>query len=97
MIAKTGKPKTGIQDTPEILHGYQYIKHLERAYGMPVTLMQDESLSAAERLALLRHWRDERTRMVFETGHDMDYGSDPVLRELRLCIWEIKHCIQFFN
>lgn len=79
------------------LSGYQYTKQLEQAFGMPVTLMQDEMLTPEERLTLLRNWRDERTRMLFETSHDMDYGNDTTLREIALCIRELKHTIQHFN
>ena len=89
--------KTAARQAPGTISGYQYTKHLESHFGMPVTLLQDETLSAEERLSLLRHWRDERTRMLFEMTHDMDYSSDPVLRELTLCIRELKHTIQYFN
>ncbi len=88
--------KKHTQTQPPPLTNYDYMHEMQRSFKMPLMLSYEESIPAEERIEMLRRWRDERTRFLFENCHDMDYVHDPQLLQLRKCIRDIKQNIELY-
>ena len=69
---------------------YRYMTLLQKTYKAPAFLLHDSNLPIVRRAYLLKQWRDERTRYLYETCHDWDYQKDRQMYQLLKCVNKIK-------
>ncbi len=56
----------------------------------PYSLLFNYSLSYEEKIALLKEWRDERTRFLMECCRDMDYLNDGTMQSILQALHAIR-------
>lgn len=61
---------------------YNILSMMEKAYDTPWHLVGDFAIPASKKTERLSCWYHDRTKFLFEYGHDLDFVSDKILHEL---------------
>lgn len=69
---------------------YKHMKYLYKIYKVPALLLRDRTLPLFRREILLKRWKDERSRYLFENCHDHDYDHDKQIELITKCLDKIK-------
>lgn len=62
---------------------FTYMISLKRIFFSPRNLLYFPSLPSARKRDLLRRWRDERMRYLFENARDYDFMIDQEIEDLQ--------------
>lgn len=72
---------------------FNYMLCLRRIFFSPRKLLYFPSLSSARKRDLLRKWRDERMRYLFENCRDHDFLADKEIEDLQNTVTLVKALI----
>lgn len=76
---------------------YKYMTSLQSIFKAPINLLRCKSLSLVRRKFLLKRWRDDRTRYLFENYSDLNYATDRQMEQLLRCVDKIKKAPERYN
>lgn len=61
---------------------YRYMMKLRKFYPTPYALLCSSTLSLPAKKHLLKKWRDDRTKFIYENCRDYDYTYDDEMDEI---------------